>query len=249
MEENLHGGHRERLRELAFKNNFRNMEDHQLLELLLSYVIPRKDTNPIAHRLIKRYGNFTAVLDADKDDLVKVEGVGNTTASFLVSLRHFFYAYNMGKLNESSKISNVRDAVTYTEKLFKGKTNEEFYIICIDGNNNVKLCENISIGTSNKANVDIKKVVEIAYKSKSPNVIIAHNHPNGVSRPSFADDKLTKAILTTMALSNISLLDHIIIAKSDFFSYRNSGLISQYLKEASSIIGETFVMQPSCKYE
>ena len=81
------------------------------------------------------------------------------------------------------------------------------------------------------------------------NVIIAHNHPDGTSRPSFADDKLTKAILTTLALSNINLLDHIIISKTDYFSYRNSGLVSRYYKEASSIIGDVFVMQPSCKYE
>lgn len=249
MEENLHDGHRNRLRELAFKNNFKNMEQHQLLELLLSYVIPRKDTNPIAHRLIKKFGSFTGVLDASKEDLVQVDGVGNTTASFIASLKHFFYAYNAGKINSFSKITNVKEAVEYTEKLFKGKNIEEFYIICIDGANNVKVCENISTGSANKANVDIKKVVEIVYKSNATNVIIAHNHPDGTSRPSFADDKLTKAILTTLALSNINLLDHIIISKTDYFSYRNSGLVSRYYKEASSIIGDVFVMQPSCKYE
>ena len=125
MEENLHDGHRNRLRELAFKNNFKNMEQHQLLELLLSYVIPRKDTNPIAHRLIKKFGSFTGVLDASKEDLVQVDGVGNTTASFIASLKHFFYAYNAGKINSSSKITNVKEAVEYTEKLFKGKNIEE----------------------------------------------------------------------------------------------------------------------------
>lgn len=248
MNENLHNGHRDRLREFAYNNNFKNMPEHQLLELLLSYVIPRKDTNPIAHKLIKEFGSFSAVLDANLQDLLKVDGIGNKTANFLISIKHFFYAYNAGKVNKSQTILNTLDAVNFIKGVLGGKTVEEFYVVCIDNSNKVKLCEHISSGVVNKTNVDVRRVMEVVFKSNASNVIVCHNHPTGNSKPSAADDKLTKAILTTLTLNGITLLDHIIISNQDFFSYNKSGLIQKYMQDVTSLLSSPMAMQKPCKY-
>lgn len=248
MKENLHEGHRNRLRELALNTNFTNLPEHQVLELLLSYVIPRKDTNPIAHKLIKEFGSFAAVLDANVSDLIKVEGIGNKTANFLVSLKQFFYVYNAGKLNKAQTILNTLDAVNYIKCVLGGKSVEEFYVVCIDNSNKVKLCELISSGVVNKTDVDVRKVVEVVFKSNANNVIVCHNHPTGTAKPSAADDKLTKAILTTLTLNGITLLDHIILSNQDYFSYNKNGLIQKYMQDISNLISGTLVMQKPCKY-
>lgn len=248
MEENLHKGHRERLREMAYNTNFKNLEQHQLLELLLSYVIPRKDTNPIAHRLIKTFGSFSGVLDAKREDLEKVDGIGAKTANFLVSIKHFFYAYNSTKENKNAVILNTADAVNFLKPYVQFKSVEEFYVVCIDNSNKVKLCEFVSSGVVNKTNVDIRKIMEIVFKSNASNVIICHNHPSGNATPSYSDNKLTKAVLTTLTLNGITLLDHIIISDNDYYSFNKSGLISKYLSEVKALLSSPIAMQKPCKY-
>lgn len=248
MEENLHDGHRNRLRGLAYNSNFKNIPEHQLLELLLTYVIPRKDTNPIAHKLIKEFGSYSGVLDAKPEDLMKVKGVGEKTANFLVSIKHFFFAYNENKMNKNATILNTLDAVNFIRNFLSGKSNEEFYVICIDNSNKVKLYEHISSGVVNKTNVDIRKIMEVVFKSNSCNVIVCHNHPSGSSKPSYADDKLTKAVLTTLTLNGINLLDHIIISSDDYFSYNRSGTLTKYYEEVKTLLSSPMAMQKPCEY-
>ena len=246
--DNLHLGHRNRLRETAQKTGLSNLPEHQVLELLLSYVIPRKDTNPIAHRLIKEFGSFSNVLDAKVEDLIKVEGVGDKTAHFIVSLKEFFFIYNASKSNKKETILNTLDAVNFIKGFLMGKTVEEFYVICIDNSNKVKLAKQICSGVVNKTNVDVRKVMEVVFKSGVSNVIICHNHPTGTAKPSAADDKLTKAILTTLILNGITLLDHIIISDTEYFSYNKNDIIYRFSQEVSNLISSPVAMQPPCKY-
>lgn len=248
MEENLHNGHRNRLREMAYKSDFKNLEQHQLLELLLTYVIPRKDTNPIAHKLIKEFGSFSGVLDAKLEDLMKVKGIGEKTANFLVSIKHFFFAYNKNKNGSNSVILNTAQAVEFIKPFLESKPYEEFYVVCIDNLNKVKLCEFISSGAVNKTSVDVRKIMEVVFKSGVGNVIVCHNHPSGSPNPSFADDKLTKALLTTLCINGINLLDHIIIGENSFYSYNKSGIINKFLFDVKNLISSPIAMQKPCKY-
>ncbi len=248
MNKNIHEGHRNRLREFAYNNNFKNMPEHQILELLLSYVIPRKDTNPIAHRLIKEFGGFSAVIDADFNDLLKIDGIGNKTAHFLTTLKHLFYAYNAGRVNKNETILSTLDAVNFIKNILVGKTVEEFYVICLDSANKVKLCELINVGVVNKTDVDVRQIMEVVFKSKTANIIVCHNHPTGNSRPSAADDKLTKALLTTLTLNGLTLLDHIILSNEDYYSYNRNGVLQKYAQDVSNLISSPVVMQKPCKY-
>ncbi|MBR2468459.1 MAG: DNA repair protein RadC [Clostridia bacterium] len=248
MAEQIHSGHRSRLRESSYKNNFQNLEEHQLLELLLTYVIPRRDTNPIAHRLINYFGSFTAVLDAKIEDLVKIEGVGEKTANFLVSIKHFFYAYNKGKVKPDEYIKSPDVAAAYANRYFKGKTVEEFYVVCLEADCKVKHCELISTGSVNKTDVSTRKVLEIAFKTNASSVMVMHNHPEGGPEPSMADNKLTKVLSTVLAYNNIALVDHMIVSKKEYFSYKRNGLIDEYRAEFAKEQGYPFVMQNPCTY-
>lgn len=248
MEDNLHQGHRSRLREASYKNEFKNMEEHQLLELLLSYVIPRRDTNPIAHNLIKEFGNFAGVLDARREDLEKVNGIGPKTANFLVSLKHFFYAYNKGKVSVMQKLDSTEKVVNFFKTIITGKTVEEFHIVCVDSECRVKHHEVISSGTVNRTDVNIRKILETCFKMNVFNIIVCHNHPEGDAKPSFADDKLTKALMMALAFNKITLVDHIILSNKDYYSYFRSDVWETYKEEVFRTVGLNYTMQKPVAY-
>ena len=248
MAEHLHHGHRSRLREMSYKNDFNNLEEHQLLELLLTYVIPRRDTNPIAHNLIKEFGSFTSVLDAKREDLEKVDGIGPKTANFLVSIKHFFFAYNKGKTPTMQKIDTIEKSVDFFNSFLSGKTHEEFYMACLDNDCRVKHCQLVNSGSVNKTEVSIRKILEICFKMNAAHVMVCHNHPEGNAEPSFSDNRLTKALMTALAFNNITLVDHIIISKDDHFSYCRSDFWDAYLSEVYSTVGINFAMQKPIAY-
>jgi DNA repair protein RadC len=249
MAEHLHHGHRSRLREISYQNDFKNLEEHQLLELMLTYVIPRRDTNPIAHNLIKEFGSFAAVLDAKREDLEKIDGIGPKASNFLVSIKHFFYAYNKGKIPTMQKIDTVEKSVAFFNTFMAGKPNEEFYMACLDNDCRVKHYQLINTGSVNKTEVSIRKILEICFKINAVNVMVCHNHPEGNSKPSFSDTKLTKALMTALAFNNITLVDHIIVSNVDFFSYRKSGDWKKYLEEVYKTVGFNYAMQKPISYE
>lgn len=248
MSNNLHAGHRERLRNSASINGIEKMQEHQVLELLLTYVIPQKDVNPMAHELINKFGSFSAVLDAKTSDLMKVKGVGNKTAHFLSSLKEFFFVYKQKGKEAKPVIKSTNDAVVIIKDLLEHKPQEEMYAIVIDGLNNVKKIEQISIGTSNATAVSIRKITELVFSSGTHNVIICHNHPMGSYLPSVADDKLTKGLVMALSMNNINLLDHIIIGNNGYYSYNLSNKLQSYISEIEHLINAQVIMQNACKY-
>lgn len=245
---NIHSGHRDRLRKLAHNVGLNKMQEHQALELLLTYVIPQRDVNPLAHALINKFGSFSGVLDASKEDLMTVKGVGEKTAYFLSGLKDFFFLYKENKLDAKQTIKNTKDAVDFISHVLTDKLHEEMYVICIDGLNNVKKCELINKGNSNSVSINIRKITEIVLSSNTHNIILCHNHPNGSSKPSLADDKLTKTLLTSLTLNNIHFLDHIIIGSDDFYSYYLSGKLEMYKREIKHLFSYDSVMQNACEY-
>ena len=254
MKKNIHTGHRARLRELAKVTEFQNMEEHQVLELMLTYVIPRSDTNPLAHKLINTFGSLAKVLDAKPEELVKVKGIGEKSANFISSLKHFFFAYNKSKLSEVTKINNMQTLLSYVTNLLSGKTNEQFYAIYLENNGTVKRYDLIGSGTVNQTAVSIKKIMEQAISCNACSVVVCHNHPSGKALPSAEDDKLTKAIALSLTLNGVNFIDHVILGYDNkYYSYRQLGLIDKFVANAVSILSESepdkakVAMQP--KYE
>lgn len=231
-DKNPHAGHRERLRKDYKKDGLDSFNDHKVLELLLFYGHTRKDTNEIAHALIKHFGSLSAVLDADFDELCSVRGVGEVSATLIMFVRDLFRRYEIDKQNKDSIILNSAELVAqYASKYFKGVNEEHMYLICLDSNCRLLRCDMIGKGTVNFAPISNRKIVELAYKSNAASVILIHNHPSGITAPSRKDIDTTIGIIEAMKAIGITVSDHIIIGNGDdYFSFSTNSKFRNFFR-------------------
>ena len=246
---NEHSGHRERLRQRVRKESLDNFFDYQVLEYALTFVIPYKDTNVIAHNLIAKFGSFSGVLEAREEELATIDGMGSVSAHFLANLLKIFHYYEQDRAKKITTIMSPAQGREYVKQFLSDKLVEEMYMVCLSPSSKVVAVEKISEGTSGEANVSIRKITDKLGKTNVNSAIVAHNHPKGKAEPSKADDKFTKALVTTLAINGCHLVDHIIIAENnEFYSYRNNGLIDKYKNEIAELIDFKGIAQPMPKY-
>jgi len=244
----IHKGHRERLRNKVNAHGLNGMVDHEVLEYLLSFVIPQKDTNPLAHELINKYGSLVNVFNADYNSLVSTKGVGNVVASFLSSMSKIIDYYNKNTTTKNDIINNTRDAVLYFKKLLTTKPIEELWLLCLDSSSRVKNIERISQGSINSTETRILEINKIINLNQCSNVIVAHNHPNGLSTPSIQDMNFTKALAYSITLNGVHLIDHIIIGENDYYSFAMNDNLQQFEDEINQLLGRNRLMQEKMKY-
>ncbi len=221
MEERSYRGHRQRIKEKYEKNGIAGWLDYEVLELVLSYAIPRRDTKPIAKELLSRFKTINGVLDADRKDLATITGVSEHTALFLKLLKDIAVLYTEHGIHNRDLLSSPQVVYDYLKTSLKGASDEEFKILFLDGRNQLITVESFATGTVNRSVVYPRKVVERALYHHAVGVIIAHNHPAGTLQPSQEDREVTKAIKDALKTVEITLLDHIIIGNNDFYSFRN----------------------------
>lgn len=214
----MHEGHRQRIYERYLHGELDDFADHEVIELMLFFSIPRGDTNAIAHRLIDGFGSITGVLEADPRDLMKVEGVGLKSAVFLTSLPSLLKRYSLDVVRERPVIRNAVEAAEYIKKLFIGERRETLFLICMDTYGRVIRSARIATGTLDEVPLYTRDVVGEALKSNAAKVILAHNHPGGNATPSSADLQITEKCIALLSGMNIRLVDHIVIADGDYFS-------------------------------
>ena len=227
--ENLHSGHRERLRKRFLEEGLDSFEDYQVLELLLFQVIPRGDTNTISHRLIQRFGSLSAVLEADPQDVASVEGIGDKAAAFLAMIPQVTRRYYHDRvLRDRPKLNSSGVVAEYLIPLMAGRPEEVFYVLCLDTQCRVVYPALISEGTVKEAAVYPRHVVEVAIRHRAASVIFAHNHPAGTTKPSSQDHQLTKLLIQALGPLDIKVLDHIIVAGNQAFSFASEGILPEY---------------------
>ncbi|MBK5244509.1 MAG: DNA repair protein RadC [Eubacteriaceae bacterium] len=225
MDKNPHKGHRQRIKNRVIKEGIDSFEDHQILELLLFYCIPMKDTNTLAHQLIHDYGSLAGVFDADPQDLCIKTGVTENTGILLSLIPALARRYNQGKFRAKELLNSTSKAGDYATALFTGRLNEAFYVICLDNQNRVNHATLLHEGTINEAPVYPRLIVENALRHQAASIILAHNHPGGSLQPSQADVDVTKTIkLATEAIS-ITVADHIIVAGERYYSFAENRLL------------------------
>ena len=222
---NIHAGHRQRLKDLAKENGLDGMSSYQVLELLLYYAVPQKDTNVLAHRLIDTFGSLSAVLDTEYESLLTVNGVGAHTASLLTLMPALFRRYGQDLAGEKCVISNFTQAKEYVKHLFIGKTYEEFYLICLNNQLRVNKSSMLNSGSLNEVTIYPRVAVEMALRHKAKFILLAHNHPGGRAQPSSEDVKVTHAIRNVLEPMGIIVLDHLIYSGEDCFSFVEKGLL------------------------
>lgn len=219
----MHEGHRNRLKMRVLKEGLDSFESHQVLELLLFYSIPRKDTNELAHELLNKYGSLSGVFDADPKELSNTPGVGESTAFLLSLIPQLARRYSNDKWGDKPEISSSTKAGQYAVTLFSGRIYEAFYIICLDAQNRVNYSELVHEGTINEAPVYPRLLVQAALRHKANSVILAHNHPGGSLNPSRADIEATNTIRTALEAISIKVIDHIIVCGEKYYSFAENG--------------------------
>lgn len=222
---NPHQGHRQRLKARVISEGIDSFEDHQILELLLFYAIPMKDTNALAHRLIGHYGSLAGVFDANPRDLSALVGVTENTALLLSLIPALARRYQQGKLAPKAVLGSTTAAGEYAQTLFTGRLNEAFYVICLDSQNKVNQATLLHEGTINEAPVYPRLIVETALRHQAASIILAHNHPGGSQRPSQADLDVTRRIRQATEAIAIPVVDHIIVAGDGYYSFAENRVL------------------------
>jgi len=219
----IHDGHRTRLREQFLDHGLDSFADHQALELLLCYAIPRRDVNPIAHALLNHFDSLSAVLEASPQDLLEVQGIGEQAMSLIRLVTELGRRYQIDKAKISRILDTTEQMGAFVTPLFYGLTDEAVYMVCLDGKLKVTHYRQLAEGTVNAIHFSIRRGVEIALKQKAVYVVLAHNHPSGLAMPNVTDIATTEQFIEALATVGIRLADHIIVADGDFVSMRDSG--------------------------
>ena len=219
----IHDGHRQRLKQRFQEEGLDGFTQIQALELLLFYCIPRKDTNPIAHALIERFGSFSQVLEAPVAELCKVPGVSRNTALFLQLNREVGRFYLVDRMQKNTVLTTLDACAAYMVPRFYGRSVETVYLLCLDAKCKVLCCKEVGEGSVNSAGISVRKIVETALHANATSVVLAHNHPSGLALPSEEDLQTTRRIAAGLQAVEIQLVDHIIVADDDYVSMAQSG--------------------------
>ncbi len=209
--DNPHKHHRSRLRARFQKEGLRSFEDHNILELLLFYAIPQKDTNDLAHALLDKFGSLAAVFDAEIGDLCKVNGIGENAATLIKLIPQLSRAYLMDKDTRYPDFTDLHKLGNYLVNYFIGEKNEKLIAVLLNNK-----CEMIDIllvseGTVNRTEGSVRKIAEAAFSKNAASFVVAHNHPDGNCTPSAADVSFTSNYRKIFGELGLPLVEHIVV--------------------------------------
>lgn len=218
-------GHRNRLRQRFLDAGPGSLADYEMLELLLFQAIPRRDTKPIAKALIARFGSYQGVLRADTADLVSVKGMGEAGAVMFRAVADAAERLARAEILNQPVLSSWDKLTDYLRIGMAQEKTERFRILFLDVRNTLIADEEQQRGTINHTPVYPREVVKRALELGASAIILVHNHPSGNPAPSQADIQMTRTIQDAAKGVNITLHDHIIVAKTGTVSFVDEGLL------------------------
>ncbi|MBR5614737.1 MAG: hypothetical protein IKW64_05495 [Clostridia bacterium] len=227
---NIHDRHRERLDRKVDEYGLEMLEPHEQLEHLLFAVIPRGDTNAVAHRLLERFITVAGVLNADVEELAKIEGVGKRTAMFLSTMPALLGIVERNiKVTEPPRLYDMKEIQEYVTTYFHGKLVESAYLFSLNSSFRLIAVSKISEGTHDRTVIHRSRVIKQAIKDNAAVALVVHNHPCGNPKPSLSDISLSRSLSEAFESVDIKFADSIIVSGNDIFSIRSNG----YLKEVN----------------
>ena len=218
-----HSGHRERMRTRAQEEGIMNFPPHEFLEILLYPLIPYKDTNAIAHELIDTFGSLENVFEVGYGNLMKVKGMTRNASFYISMIPDIARRYSICKLDAKYVFSTTGDLVRYLQPYLSTLTKEKFYVMTLNAQCALLSIKCLAEGVVNEAYVHVRSIVEEAILRNATQVVVAHNHPAGTTKPSRADIRMTENIMTALDSIDVTLVDHIIIAGNNYFSFSRHG--------------------------
>lgn len=221
----VHDGHRQRLKTIYKESGGTALSDINILEFLLFYAIPRKDTNVLAHNLINAFGSLEKVFRADVSELCAVDGISENAALLIKLIPDIQSRLMIKETGGIKQITSAKDAGDYFIALLNTKGDENFCVMCLDAKNRILNVSTLGKGSVNEVSVSIRSIVDNVVRYRATSVIIAHNHPDGICAPSQEDIELTNSIAASLQQLSIGLLDHIIVAAGNYYSFAVNSMI------------------------
>ncbi len=213
-------GHRSRLRERFRRQGRKALEDYELLELLLGYALPQKDTKPLAKDLISHCGGLRGVFEESFEDLESVKGIGEY-ASTLIRLVKTCTVRCLEPSSENMvALDNPESVITFLQCEIGSEKSEHFMLLCLNPAGRLMHTEHLSTGTVNMAHVYPREVFRTAIVKGASAIILIHNHPSGSLTPSAHDERLTRTLTDLGDQLGIAVHDHIIVTRDSAYSIK-----------------------------
>ena len=217
-----HAGHRARLMEKSKKED---LNDSELLELLLFYALPRRNTSDIAHGLLAKYGSLRAVLNADVEGLKENMGVGENVIVFLKNLNEACLRYRMQESHYAPLTVKTPydDFWKVLDSIYANEEREVVDVYLLDSRSQIFNSARLAVGEVNSVEFQPHLLTKILLDNSPAGIVIVHNHPSGIPSPSAADRSMTEKCQVLCSLHNVMFCDHIIYGKEQKYSYYDSG--------------------------
>ena len=220
-------GHRERIKNKFKTEGLKPFLDHEVLELLLTYSIPRKDTKKIAWELLRSFGSLSAVLEAGYYDLQNVKGLGPQSAMLINIVRELSIRYSYDKIKSRKSISNQEELYNYCVTHLQNKKQEFFEVLFLDIKTRLIAAEILAEGNIDRATISPRKFLELVLKHGAKYVICVHNHPSGDPTPSNEDILMTDKLKSALEVLSVKMVDHIIIGAGKIYSLETKTYIER----------------------
>ncbi len=212
-----HAGHRQRLKNRFLQEGLDSFEKHNILELLLFYAIPQKDTNDLAHALLDQFGTLRGVFEADFSELIKISGIKENTATLIKMIPELAREYMFEEVSEENIFDTADKIGKYFIRKYIGEVNETVYLMLLDNGFKLLNVSKIHEGSVSSAKVSPRKIMTQVIKYNASIAVVAHNHPNGVAIPSMEDIDTTYKLKNTLDGYEVKLIEHILVGGNEYF--------------------------------
>lgn len=231
---NIHSGHRQRVKDRFLRAGLDSFQMHEILEFLLFFGIPYKDTNALAHNLIDKFGSFSGVFDAPIESLKDVPGMTDNAAVLIKALPNISGVYMKDKLQNTAYLGTFSACLEYLKSLLYNAKKEEMYALLLDNEHRLISHKKLASGSVDHVTIILREIQEAIFYSNATNIIIAHNHPSGNPTPSQADVRTTRHIVDSISYIGVNLLDHIILSNDKYYSMSKNGDLDDIKKNCPS---------------
>lgn len=217
-------GHRKRLRERFLQSGFEGFLDYEIVELLLTFGTPMKDCKQMGKDAIERFRTLAGVINASSDELMQIDGVGEANSIFIKIMKELNKRLSKENIIKNTLLDSPEMTFNFLKEKIGSEKKEHFVIIFMDTKNKL-IIDDVSVGTLNASLVHPREVFKKAVLNNASHVLIAHNHPSGDPTPSGEDIETTKRLVDAGKILGISVIDHLVVAETDFVSFKNRNLI------------------------
>lgn len=221
----LVSGHRARAKEKLLKSKSNSLYDYEILELLLFNSIPRKDVKPLAKKLIQTFGSLGKTLYASPENLSLIPGISKSTIALFRLMQETLKRVTKEQLSENTLIGSWDQLIAYARTSIGYKATENLHILYLNAKNFLITDEIHDHGSTNSISIYPREVAKSALYHDASSVILIHNHPSGVTKPSKADISITNDIQKALISINVSVIDHVIISSNSYYSFKANGLL------------------------